>query len=123
MSLRDSIFAKDDIPSESVDIPEWDVTLEVRGMTGADRTRLLESAVNTKTGEVDLKVIYPDVVILCTYDPEDGLRVFEDGDRDALMSKSANAIDRLANAGMRLSGFENKEGRDAAAAAFPEEAS
>lgn len=123
MSLRDRIFAKDDIPSEEVDIPEWDVTLEVRGMTGADRTRLLESAVNTKTGEVDLKVIYPDVVILCTYDPEDGLRVFEDGDRDALMSKSANAIDRLANAGMRLSGFENKEGRDAAAAAFPEEAS
>ncbi len=123
MSLRDSIFAKDDIPAESVAIPEWDVTLEVRGMTGADRTRLLESAVNTKTGEVDLKVIYPDVVILCTYDPEDGLRVFEDGDRDALMSKSANAIDRLANAGMRLSGFENKEGRDAAAAAFPEEAS
>lgn len=120
MSLRDRIFAAEDIPTESVEIPQWDLVLEVRGMTGADRTRLLESAVDAKSGEVDLKVIYPDVVILCTFDPDSGERVFEDGDRDALMSKSAQAIDKLANVGMRLSGFENKEGKDAAAAAFPE---
>lgn len=121
MSLRDQILAAKDIPTEQVFIPEWGMTLEVRGMTGADRTRILETAVDVNTGSVDLKVVYPEIVMASTFDPETGERVFEEGDRDALLSKSAQAIDRLAEVGMRLGGF-TKEATDASAKSFPDNA-
>lgn len=120
MSLRDSIFAINDIPSEQVEVPEWDLTLEVRGMSGEDRIRIISRATDVDTGLANLQQVYPEIVIACTYDPATGERVFDDGDRDALMSKSAQAIDRLATPGMALSGL-TKEASDAQAAEFPEE--
>lgn len=118
MSLRDTIFASVDIPSEPVEVPEWGVTLEVRGMTGADRTRILDSAVGP-SGKVDLSIVYPEIVIGTCYDPETGEKVFERDDRDAILAKSAQAIDRLAQVGMRLSGF-TEEAADEAGKRFPE---
>lgn len=116
--LRNSIFAKNDIPSEQVDIPEWGITLEVRGMTGADRTRILDLAVGT-SGKVDLAIVYPEIVIGTCFDPETGEKVFEPGDRDAILAKSAQAIDRIAQVGMRLSGF-TEEAADDAGKRFPD---
>lgn len=120
MSIRDQILAAKDIPTEIVDIPEWDVQVEVRGMTGADRTRLLQSAIDPVTGQVDIKNVYPDIVICSAFDPESGERIFGDDDRDALLSKSANAIDRIAEVGMRLGGF-TKDETDKAAKRFPDQ--
>lgn len=108
MSLRDQILAKNDIPSESVEVPEWGLTVEVRGMTGSDRAAILEAAM-TPDGGVNLQAFYPEVVIACTHDPETGERVFGPEDRDALMSKSGKALDRLATAGLRLSGMTEDE--------------
>lgn len=104
MSLRDSILAADDIPSETVDVPDWGVTVEVRGMTGAERTRIMAMAASTG-GKVDLQMVYPEIVIATVFDPETGTQVFTPQDRDALMAKSAKPIDRIAMVGMRLSGF------------------
>lgn len=118
-NLRDQIFAAKDIPSEKVFIPEWDVEIEVRGMTGADRTRILEMAVDPTTGGVNLKAMYPEIVMATAYDPVTGEKVFDKNDADALLSKSAQALDRLAEVGMRLGGF-TKETTDAAAKRFPE---
>ena len=118
MSMRETIFATNDIVSESVDVPEWGIKIEVRGMTGADRTRLLDAAVDSG-GKVNLQVIYPEIVINSCFDPETGEKVFEPGDRDALLTKSAQAIDRLAQVGMRLSGF-TEEAADQAGKRFPE---
>ena len=105
MSIRETIFAAKDIPSETVTISEWGVTVEVRGMTGAERTRILEQAVDQRTGQVNLQFVFPEIVISSTFDPESGLPIFEAGDREALLSKSGVAIDQIANVGMRLSGF------------------
>jgi hypothetical protein len=112
VSLRDQIFATQDIPSETVEINEWGITLEVRGMTGADRTVLLEKAVDG-TGQLNLSQIYPEAVIACSYDPETGERVFGAEDRENLLAKSATAIDKIALAALRLSGF-TAEASDAA---------
>lgn len=106
MNLRDKIFEADDIDRETVEIPEWGVSIEVRTMTGADRGLLMEAAVDQDTGGVRLQRIYPDAVILSAYDPETGERVFRDEDRDGLLAKSGKAVDRLAAVAMRLSGFE-----------------
>ena len=110
MSIRDLILAKQDIPSEVVDVPEWGVKVEVRGMTGAERTRIMDKA-SDNNGSVNLQFIYPEIVIATSFDPETGEQIFVPADRDVLLSKSASAIDRIALVGMRLSGF-TKEAAD-----------
>lgn len=118
MSLRDQIFATQDIPSEMVDVPEWGVKLEVRGMTGAERTRIMDIALDNKGG-MNLQFVYPEIVIATAFDPETGTQVFTPNDRGTLLSKSATALDRLAGVGMRLSGFteeaSDEKGKDSSA--------
>lgn len=111
MSIRDLILAKQDIPSEVVDVPEWGVKVEVRGMTGAERTRIMDSATGN-AGEVNLQFIYPEIVIATSFDPETGEQIFVPADRDILLSKSATAIDRVALVGMRLSGFTKESSEE-----------
>ena len=120
MSLRDQIFAIQDIPSEMVAVPEWGVKLEVRGMTGAERTRIMDLAIDNKGG-MNLQFVYPEIVIATAFDPETGTQVFTPNDRGTLLSKSATALDRLAGVGMRLSGFteeaSDEKGKDFSATA------
>lgn len=104
MSLRDQILSLNDIPRELVFIKEWNLEIEVRGMTGAQRTRILDLAMDDKSG-INLQLVYPEIVISTSFDPSTGELIFSPEDRDALLSKSANALDKLAQAGMRLSGF------------------
>lgn len=106
MSLKDRILAAQDIPVRMVEVPEWGVTVEVRGMDGGGRADMLEQAM-ADDGEINLREIYPDMVIFCTFDPETGIRVFEPGDREALLTKSAAAMDRVAKVAMSLSGFDD----------------
>jgi hypothetical protein len=101
-----------DIPSETVDVPEWGVKVEVRGMTGAERTRIMDLAVDQKGG-VNLQFVYPEIVIATSFDQESGEQIFGPKDRDALLAKSATALDRLASVGMRLSGFTQESADDA----------
>jgi hypothetical protein len=112
VSLRDQILASDDIPSEKVPVPEWGVTVEVRGMTGAERTRIMDKAVDQQGG-VNLQFVYPEIVIATSFDDVTGEQIFKPSDRDTLLTKSAVALDRLAQVGMKLSGF-TQESSDAA---------
>jgi hypothetical protein len=103
VSLRDQILNSNDIPKELVKVKEWDISIEVRGMTGAERTRILDLA---QAGDgMNLQMVYPEIVISTAFDAETGEKIFSPEDRTALLSKSANALDALATVGMRLSGF------------------
>lgn len=103
MSLRDQILNSNDIPKELVKVKEWNLEIEVRGMTGAERTRILDLAQDEKG--MNLQMVYPEIVISTAFDSETGEKIFTPEDRTALLSKSANALDSLATVGMRLSGF------------------
>lgn len=103
MSLRDQILNSNDIPKELVKVKEWNIEIEVRGMTGAERTRILDLA--QSDGGMNLQMVYPEIVISTAFDAETGEKIFSPEDRTALLSKSANALDSLATVGMRLSGF------------------
>ena len=103
-SLRERILSAQDIQSERVYVPEWDVEVEVRSMTGAQRARVLQGA--TVDGEVDLERLYPILLIETVYDPETGDRVFSPADRDALNAKNSGALERIAKVAMRLSGID-----------------
>jgi len=113
MTLRDKILAVDDIPSEKVTVDEWEVDVLVRGMTAGDRVTLMQNAVDPVTGNVNMSIVYPDVVVACVLDPASGEPVFTDDDKSALMGKSSAAIERIATVGLRLSGI-GKEEQDAA---------
>ena len=119
MSLRDKILQSVDIPSEIVEVPEWSVKVEVRGMSGADRVRIFD--IIAVDGEVKAGNLYVETVLVTAYDPETGERVFDEADRIALMEKSAQAIDRIARVGLRLSGMEGEVSQDDAGKRFPEE--
>jgi hypothetical protein len=116
-SLRETIFAADDIQSESVEIPEWGVTVEVRTMTAADRTTLQTNSTSAD-GKVDMTKFMPSVVIATVHDPETGLPVFQASDVPALLSKSGVIIERLAQKALQISGMEASSA-DNAGATFP----
>lgn len=112
-SLRDKIFAAQDIPTETLDVPEWGVAVTVKGMSAGERIRLMQSAFDQTTQQVNMSIVYPDVLVACTYDPSSNEPVFTEEDKAAILSKSSAAIERVANVGLRLSGI-GKDEQDAA---------
>jgi uncharacterized Rossmann fold enzyme len=110
--LRSRIFGIDDIPVEMVDVPEWGVTIEVRGMTGGDRAAIMQEI--GESGSVDFTTFYPDVVIKTAYDPSTGVRIFSEGDRAAILTKAGLVVDRIASVGLRLSGMGGDKAVDEA---------
>lgn len=101
--LRKTILEADDIISEDVEVPEWDTTIQVRGMNGKERAKLLKGA--AAGGEVNMEKWFPDLLIATVHDPETGEKVFEPADRDALNAKSGSAIATIADVAARLSGL------------------
>lgn len=108
MGLRDVILAADDIESEMVEVRQWNVKVEVRSLTARERARMLDAIASDNPEEFQLSVekLYPDIVIKTCYDPETGERLFQDEDREELMNKSGAAVEKLAQAGIRLSGMD-----------------
>jgi hypothetical protein len=104
-NLSNLIFAADDIESELVEVKPWGVTVLVKSMTARDRAKMIGDSVENN-GAFRLEEVLPDLVILCTFDPETGEKVFADNDRDALMAKSAAPIEQIATVAMRLSGMD-----------------
>ena len=118
MSLRDKILSVDDIQTKMVEVPEWGVTVEIRGMNGADRQAILDSAAASE--EVTAGGMFIDVILATVYDPETGERLFSEDDKGALLSKNANALDRMAKVGFELSGLA-ADSVDEAGKQFPDE--
>lgn len=97
--LRDQILKFDDVRSETLEVPEWGgAKVVVRGMSAVDRESY-ESGFDSarKAGTLRAKL-----VTLCAYD-EEGSRIFEPGDVEALGAKDANAVDRVYQAALKLS--------------------
>ena len=78
-------------------------------------------------GGVNLQFVYPEIVIATSFDNVTGEQIFKPSDRDTLLSKSAVALDRLAQVGMRLSGFTqdsaDEAGKDSSATAIEDSSS
>lgn len=103
--LRTRILKADDIGIEPLDVPEWDVKLEIRGMNGKARAKFMKAAVATPDGTPNYEQFFADLIIASAFDPETGDQVFDPADRDVLNEKSGAAINRIADVAMRLSGL------------------
>lgn len=105
--LRSKILQAHDIPEETITVKAWDATLLIRGLTAKARANLLQNAVEGqgKNARVNLQKVYPDLVILTTFDPETNERVFQPTDRDALLEKAGGPVEQIAMVAGRLSGL------------------
>jgi len=115
VSLRDRILEADDIGKELLEVPQWELTLEMRTMSAIQRSRMLQRCTNDD-GTVDLDHLYPMLCIATVFDPETGGQVFSEEDISVLQEKSAAALEFVATRAMEMSGMTAKavdeEGKD-----------
>jgi hypothetical protein len=108
MSLRETILSADDLGRKAVTIPEWGVTVEVRGLTASARAKLFEMGKNISELDARWHLISSSV-----YDPEKGERVFKSDDKVAVMEKNADVIDVLLAAINEINGYNQSAVEDA----------
>ena len=106
---RDQILQAEDLPSEVVQIPEWNGSVMVRGLTGSGRGKF-QNSIMSQNGKadskmtIDMKEAEMRLVAECTVD-EKGEQLFTLKDIVELGKKSGSAINRISDVAMRLSGF------------------
>ena len=114
--LRAKILAAKDIKSETVHIEEWDATVEVRGLTGAQLVAILDASKvkdvdgdGQPTERTDTNALTQAMILATTYDPETGGLVFEPTDADGLYQKSGNALNKIAKVALRMNGMNEEK--------------
>jgi hypothetical protein len=108
MSIRDKIIKADDLGSEVVSIPEWDVKIEVRAKTVAQQYDLIERC-RKPNGDINGELLAVETVIATSYDPDTGDVVFDPADRDMLRSKNSAAFQTLLAAANKAAGLAGEE--------------
>lgn len=112
-ALKQAIADADDIEQEILYVKQWDVEIGVRSMDGNARADLIENYAD-ENGRISFRKMYPELLILCTFDPSTGEPVFEDteADRQLILSKSGAALEAVAKKAMTMSGLD-KESEEA----------
>ena len=117
MGIRDTILNADDVTYETVEVPEWGVTVAVKGLTIAEQQRFMRT-VRKRTGresdyQVDRDKFQIQLIIATVVDVDTHETIFEAADADALNAKSAKAASRLYEVASRLSGFSSDDDAEA----------
>jgi len=110
---KDDILNADDLPRETIEVPEWGGSVIIRTLTGAERdefeaSRFIVKGRSVKTNLVNLRAR---LISMCAVD-EEGNRLFTSEDVRKLGKKSAKALDRLFEAAQRLSGLTPEDIED-----------
>ena len=113
-SIRDRIRAARPYTKELVEVEEWEATIEVRSISLGLRNEMMLSVIDPDTKQADVRKLYPEMIIACSYDPETGEKVFADDDAAFLNGLDAGVLDKIAKPAMELSGM-NEKSKDAAA--------
>lgn len=98
---RENILEAKDIPEAEVEVKEWGGSVLVRGMSVADRTKLLKAISDPKTDKVDPEKASLYAFVVGVVEPK-----FIEQDYEALKEKSAAAIDRVTKEFLTLSGVD-----------------
>ena len=110
MSMKNKIRSAQDIDRELVDVPEWDVTIEVRSMTVRQRASFISASQDTSENSGDrVETVYGQILVTCCLEPETGEPVFDEEDLSWLMTeKSGSVIDKLVSRCLEVSGLKEK---------------
>lgn len=113
---RATILAANDAVTEDVDCAEWGGSVTIRNMTATERGVFVQRTTANKTDEQIKEQNFGNheaLLVALTAINEDGTRMFEEADTEALSKKNSAPITRCAEVAMRLSGLS----KDAKAAA------
>jgi hypothetical protein len=97
VSIKDKIRKAGDLDKETVDIPEWDVTVEVRSMSARQRALMANyTDLDDQSNSDRQEALWAFLLTSCVFDPQTGEAVFDEDDLDWLFTeKSFAVIDRL----------------------------
>lgn len=106
-SIRDLIQKARPYSKELVEVPEWGVTIEVRSISLGLRNEMMLSVIDEETKQADIRKLYPEMIIACSYDPETGDKVFAADDAAFLNGLDAGILDKIAKPALSLSGMSD----------------
>jgi hypothetical protein len=112
MTIRDKIL-KAGSRTELVDVPFWDVKIEMRGQTVQQQYTILDK-VRDSDGEIDGMRLAVETILVCSYEPGTENLVFDPADKDTLLQADAQSFNIMLAAANRAAGFESEgevEGR------------
>lgn len=108
MSLTaEEILALDDMRTVTVEVPEWNTSVKVRTITGAERDAWELSQLADRKGNTLSNLRASFVAITAVKD--DGTLIFTPQQVAALGNKSAKALDRIYTAAATLNGLTKKD--------------
>ena len=117
---KSAILAAIDLPSVTVEVPEWGGSVAVKALSGAERDAF-EATLSTGEG-TDRKANLTNLrakLCVCALVDEAGAPLFSASDIEALGKKSAAALQRCFEAAQKLSGMtpnaKAEAGNDSAA--------
>jgi hypothetical protein len=107
---RDDILKVDDRRYEEVEVPEWNGTVRLRSLTGAEYDTYQQSCIQQKGDQrkVNMRNARAKLILLCAVDT-DGNQLFGEADLAALGRKNAKPIDRLFEACQKLVGMSEED--------------
>jgi len=104
VSIREKIRKAQDRTSQIVEVPEWGVTVEVRSMTGSQRSAIVTALTSDEDNKME--ALWGGMLVSCVYDPETGDPVFKEDDAEWLLNeKSSTVLDRLSNVCLQVAGI------------------
>lgn len=114
-SILDRITSVRPYRSEVVpDIAEWDgVSVEVRSLPLGERNDMMAEVMDGD-GQLDVKALYPALLIAACYDPETGEKVFPADAAAIINGLDSGAVDKVAKVAMSISGMADKAKEDEA---------
>ncbi len=112
---RAAILGAQDLPTEEIEMPEWNGWVRVRTLTAAERdnfeTEVMQRNgrdVRTNTRNIRAKLVAATVI------DEEGAPVFSLADVEALGAKSAKALDRIFAKASELAGMRESDVKELA---------
>lgn len=116
---RAAILGLDDRRKTVVEVPEWDVRIQVRSLTARARAEFIRMAGSVKGDRAaQQEQVLPWVIVECCYDEETGEQLFTHEDHAALLDRHPDVLDRLSAAALIVSGLgetaREEAGKDSA---------
>lgn len=105
--IRNAILGAQDLPTEVVEVEEWNQKVTLRGLTAAERDDYM-AAITDASGTLKWRNASA-LLIVRSIVTESGERIFADSDASLLGKKSSKAVASLFNVAMRLNGLSESD--------------
>lgn len=114
MQIKDKILSASTRKSEPVPVPEWDTTVVVQSMNGAERDAYEHTLYQQREEGTDPTAnMRARLLVHCLYD-EAGSRIFEPTDAESLGQQDGAIVKRLFEVAARLNGLNAEAAAGAA---------